>query len=59
MKILVCRIDGCDERDRFEQIQAVNESDWTEISRMSVITPAGSEMRGYCPAHSVEIGDPE
>jgi hypothetical protein len=54
MKILTCRIDGCDERDRFSHIQAVNASDWTEISPMSITTDTGDEMRGYCPDHSVE-----
>lgn len=52
MKILKCRIDGCDEWDRFPHIQAVNASGWTEISPMSVVTADGNEMRGYCPGHS-------
>lgn len=46
-----CRL--CANRDRFSSTLAIENSDWTEVSPLSVRTHDGWVRRGYCPGHSL------
>lgn len=50
---LDCRY--CDNnRETFDRVDSVIDSDWTEISAMSVISDGVSVHKAHCPAHSSE-----
>jgi hypothetical protein len=50
---LDCRL--CDDnREQFDSIDAVNDSDWTEVSPMGAVSNGVSVHKAYCPGHSLE-----
>lgn len=50
---LDCRL--CDNnRERFGSIEDVNESAWTDVSPMGVISSGVAVHNAYCPDHSLD-----
>lgn len=50
----VCRMDGCHETEVFDSINAIKDSDWTELEfGVGVLTDMTDLHYGFCPGHSL------
>jgi hypothetical protein len=52
--LLSCRVDDCEETERFYSTDAIGSSDWSEASAMGVIKDGYMIHPGYCPGHTIE-----
>jgi hypothetical protein len=52
---LICPIDGCENESEFDDLPAVADSDWSEMSRKDHILSDGTTLKeAYCPSHSLD-----
>ncbi|KOX93396.1 hypothetical protein AMS69_05560 [Haloarcula rubripromontorii] len=52
---LICPVEGCDHEADFDDLPAVADSGWSEMSRKDHILTDGTTLKeAYCPAHSLD-----
>jgi hypothetical protein len=51
---LICPVEGCEHQAEFDDLPAVADSDWSDMSRKDQILIDGTTLKeAYCPAHSL------
>lgn len=51
---LICPVEGCDHQAEFDNLPAVADSNWSEMSRKDQILTDGTTLKeAYCPSHSI------
>lgn len=51
---LICPVEGCEHQAEFDDLPAVADSDWSNMSRKDEILTDGTTLKeAYCPAHSL------
>lgn len=50
----LCRLDGCHETEVFDSLDAIKESEWTELEfGVGILTENTDLHHGFCPGHSL------
>lgn len=50
----LCRLEGCHETEVFDSLEAIKESDWTELEfGIGILTDNTDLHHGFCPGHSL------
>jgi hypothetical protein len=52
---LICPVEGCEHQAEFDDLPAVADSDWSNMSRKDEILTDGTTLKeAYCPTHSID-----